>query len=103
MSSVVCRDRVPATPAEGRAFRHALGHDLLKSGASLVEIRDVVRHRDIATIAAYTRVDVSALLQLARPGTRPGCWPLPGPAATPARDHGQAELAALFDWLIQRT
>ena len=35
-----------------RAFRHAVGHNLLKSGASLVEIRDVLRHRDIATTTA---------------------------------------------------
>jgi site-specific recombinase XerD len=52
-----------------RAFRHAVGHDLLKGGASLVEIRDVLRHRDIETTSAYTRVDVSALRSLARP------WP----------------------------
>jgi site-specific recombinase XerD len=52
-----------------RAFRHAVGHDLLNSGASLVEIRDVLRHRDIETTSSYTRVDVSALRPLARP------WP----------------------------
>jgi len=52
-----------------RAFRHAVGHDMLKGGASLVEIRDVLRHRDIETTSAYTRVDVSALRPLARP------WP----------------------------
>jgi integrase len=52
-----------------RAFRHAVGHDMLKSGASLVEIRDVLRHRDIETTSAYTRADVSALRPLARP------WP----------------------------
>ena len=52
-----------------RAFRHAVGHDLLKDGASLVEIRDVLRHRDIETTSAYTRADVSAMRPLARP------WP----------------------------
>lgn len=52
-----------------RAFRHAVGHDLLKDGASLVEIRDVLRHRDIETTSAYTRADVSSLRPLARP------WP----------------------------
>lgn len=52
-----------------RAFRHAVGHDLLASGASLVEIRDVLRHRDIETTSSYTRVDVSAMRPLARP------WP----------------------------
>jgi integrase/recombinase XerD len=63
-----------------RAFRHAVGHDLLKSGASLVEIRDVLRHRDIATTAAYTRVEVSALRQLARP------WPGAGKRLRPAAE-----------------
>jgi integrase/recombinase XerD len=52
-----------------RAFRHAVGHDLLNSGASLVEIRDVLRHRDIETTSAYTRADVSSMRPLARP------WP----------------------------
>ena len=52
-----------------RAFRHAVGHDMLQGGASLVEIRDVLRHRDIETTSAYTRADVSALRPLARP------WP----------------------------
>jgi len=56
-----------------RAFRHAVGHDLLKEGASLVEIRDVLRHRDIETTSAYARADVSSLRQLARP------WPGSGP------------------------
>lgn len=56
-----------------RAFRHAVGHDLLKDGASLVEIRDVLRHRDIETTSAYTRADVSSLRPLARP------WPGSGP------------------------
>ena len=64
-----------------RAFRHAVGHDLLKSGASLVEIRDVLRHRDIETTTAYTRVDVSALRSLARPW--PGTGKRPAAEMTP--------------------
>jgi site-specific recombinase XerC len=52
-----------------RAFRHAVGHDMLNSGASLVEIRDVLRHRDIETTSAYTRADIATLRPLARP------WP----------------------------
>lgn len=54
-------------PIGPRAFRHGVGHDLLAAGASLVEIRDVLRHRDVETTAKYTRVDVSALRPLARP------------------------------------
>ena len=61
-----------------RAFRHAVGHDLLKGGASLVEIRDVLRHRDIETTSAYTRVDVSALRPLARPWPGTGRQQAPG-------------------------
>ena len=64
-----------------RAFRHAVGHDLLKGGASLVEIRDVLRHRDIETTSAYTRVDVSALRSLARPW--PGTGKRPAAEMTP--------------------
>jgi len=52
-----------------RAFRHAVGHDMLNSGASLIEIRDVLPHRDIETTSAYTRADISTLRPLARP------WP----------------------------
>lgn len=61
--------RASLPQAGPRAFRHAAGHDMLASGASLTEIRDVLRHRDIATTSAYTRVEVSALRPLARP------WP----------------------------
>jgi integrase/recombinase XerD len=63
-----------------RAFRHAAGHDMLAGGASLTEIRDVLRHRDIATTSAYTRVEVSALRPLARPW--PGCEQARRPAGT---------------------
>jgi site-specific recombinase XerD len=52
-----------------RAFRHALGCDLLAAGASLVEIRDVLRHGHITTTALYARVDLAALTVLVRP------WP----------------------------
>jgi site-specific recombinase XerD len=53
-----------------RAFRHALGCDLLAAGASLVEIRDVLRHRNITTTALYARADLAALTILVRP------WPI---------------------------
>ncbi|MFG1711316.1 tyrosine-type recombinase/integrase [Nonomuraea sp. M3C6] len=72
--------RAGVTRVGPRAFRHALGHDLLKRGASLVEIRDVLRHRDIDTTTAYTRVDVSALRPLVRP------WPGSGTRGRPAQE-----------------
>jgi integrase/recombinase XerD len=61
--------RGSVAPIGPRAFRHGVGHDLLAAGASLVEIRDVLRHRNVETTARYTRADVSALRPLARP------WP----------------------------
>jgi len=42
---------------------------MLKAGASLPEIREVLRHRDQKTTAIYANVDRRALRALARP------WP----------------------------
>jgi site-specific recombinase XerD len=59
-----CR-RAGVAEAGPRAFRHALGCDLLAAGASLVEIGEVLRHQNIATTALYARVDLAALAALA--------------------------------------
>jgi len=52
---------------EGRAhrFRHALATDLLSKGTPLVDISQVLRHRDLATTAIYAKVDVASLRDLA--------------------------------------
>lgn len=52
---------------EGRAhrFRHALATDLLSKGTPLVDISQVLRHRDLATTAIYAKVDVASLRGLA--------------------------------------
>jgi site-specific recombinase XerD len=47
---------------------------MLKRGASLPEIREVLRHRDEKTTAIYAKVDRRALRPLARP------WPQGGAA-----------------------
>ena len=39
------------------------------SGASLVDISQVLRHRDLATTAIYAKVDLARLRPVARP------WP----------------------------
>ena len=64
--------RAGAAPAGPRAFRHALGCDLLAAGASLAEIRDVLRHQDITTTAVCARAGLAALAVLVRP------WPASG-------------------------
>lgn len=50
-------------------LRHALAGDLLRQGAGLAAIGQVLRHRDLATTALYAKVDLAALRRVARP------WP----------------------------
>lgn len=48
-------------------LRHALACDLLRRGASLAEIGQVLRHSDERTTAIYAKVDQEVLRELARP------------------------------------
>ena len=50
-------------------LRHALAAELLRRGAGLVAISQVLRHQDLATTALYAKVDLGALRQVAQP------WP----------------------------
>jgi site-specific recombinase XerD len=50
-------------------LRHALAGELLRQGAGLVAISQVLRHRDLATTALYAKVDLPTLRQVAQP------WP----------------------------
>ncbi len=50
-------------------LRHALGGELLRQGAGLVAISQVLRHQDLATTALYAKVELGALRQVAQP------WP----------------------------
>jgi site-specific recombinase XerD len=57
-------------PAVGpHRLRHALAGELLRHGAGLVAISQVLRHQDLATTALYAKVDLDALRQVAQP------WP----------------------------
>jgi len=47
-------------------LRHGLATDMLRRGASLVEVGQVLRHRDIATTAVYAKVDIDNLRRLAQ-------------------------------------
>lgn len=58
------------TPHRGaHQFRHALATQMLRRGASLAEIGELLRHRSPQTTALYARVDLVALRALALP------WP----------------------------
>jgi site-specific recombinase XerD len=46
-----------------------LASELLREGASLLEISQVLRHRDLATTAIYAKIDLGRLRQVAQP------WP----------------------------
>ncbi len=61
--------RAGLPPVRAHRLRHALATDLLDRGASLPEIGQVLRHRDLATTAAYAKVDYHVLRELALP------WP----------------------------
>jgi integrase/recombinase XerD len=58
------------TPSMGsHQFRHGLATEMLRHGASLGEIADVLGHRHPQTTMIYTKVDIEALRSLALP------WP----------------------------
>jgi site-specific recombinase XerD len=72
--SVSDRVRVAAERAGLGSFgahrlRHTAGTQMLRGGASLTEVAQVLRHRRVATTAIYAKVDHHALRQLAVP------WP----------------------------
>lgn len=50
-------------------LRHALATEMLRQGATLVEVSQVLRHRDLATTAIYAKVDFVTLRRVAQP------WP----------------------------
>jgi len=57
-------------PTKGaHQFRHALATEMLRHGASLTEIGEVLRHRSPETTTIYAKVDLGALRTLALP------WP----------------------------
>jgi integrase/recombinase XerD len=56
-------------PIHSHRLRHTAATQMLRAGASLEEIGQVLRHRQPLTTAIYAKVDRGALRQLARP------WP----------------------------
>ncbi len=64
-------DRAGLRPAREGAhlLRHSLATEMLRQGASLDEIAQILRHNSPTTTEIYAKVDVSALRELAQP------WP----------------------------
>jgi integrase/recombinase XerD len=59
-----------SAPTKGaHQFRHGLATQMLRRGASLTEIGEVLRHRSAETTTIYAKVDLDALRTLALP------WP----------------------------
>jgi len=61
--------RVGIPPARAHRLRHALATEMLRRGATLPEIGQVLRHRDLATTAVYAKVDRVSLASVVHP------WP----------------------------
>jgi integrase/recombinase XerD len=62
-------DRAGLPRVGAHRLRHTAATEMLRKGASLVEIGQVLRHREQKTTAQYAKVDRKALRALARP------WP----------------------------
>ena len=65
-------DRAGLVRVGAHRLRHSAATEMLRGGASLAEIGEVLRHRRPATTAIYAKVDRVALAALARP------WPTQG-------------------------
>jgi integrase/recombinase XerD len=50
-------------------LRHTAATRMLQAGASLKDVADVLRHRNLDTTAIYTKVDLPRLVAVAAP------WP----------------------------
>jgi site-specific recombinase XerD len=62
-------ERVGVSKVGAHRFRHALATEMLRRGATLVEVSQVLRHQDLATTAIYAKVDLDTLRRVAQP------WP----------------------------
>lgn len=79
VSTIVARalDRAGLAPAQRGAhlLRHSLATEMIRHGASMSEIGQVLRHRSANTTEIYAKVDFDALRDVAMP------WPTSGGAA----------------------
>lgn len=59
-------ERAGVTTVGAHRLRHALATEMLRRGAGLAAVGQVLRHQDLATTAIYAKVDLAALRQVAR-------------------------------------
>jgi integrase/recombinase XerD len=73
LCATVCRAYrragLPATWGGTHRLRHTAAANMLRGGASIKEIADVLAHRSIDTTAIYAKIDLEALREVALP------WP----------------------------
>jgi site-specific recombinase XerD len=62
-------ERVGLAPIGPHRLRHTTATEMLRGGASLGEVGQVLRHRQMTTTSIYAKVDLGSLAMLARP------WP----------------------------
>jgi site-specific recombinase XerD len=62
-------DRIGRLRVGAHRLRHTLATEMLRQGATIVAVSQVLRHRDLATTAIYAKVDFTTLRTIARP------WP----------------------------
>jgi integrase/recombinase XerD len=65
----LARAGVQSASKGAHQFRHTLATEMLREGASLAEVGEVLRHENTKTTTIYTKVDLPALRLLAQP------WP----------------------------
>jgi integrase/recombinase XerD len=53
-------------------LRHSLATNLIRQGASLSEVSDMLRHRSRTSTMIYAKLDIEGLRSIARP------WPTAG-------------------------
>jgi site-specific recombinase XerD len=51
-------------------LRHTVATEMLRAGASLPDVGQILRHRSLGTTAIYAKVDRAALRELAQPWPR---------------------------------
>ena len=69
VTRAMCRAGVSCSAGAAHVLRHSAATAMLRHGASLQDIANVLRHRSIASTEIYAKVDITALTRIAQ------AWP----------------------------